>query len=81
MRLLGALLIAPAVLAAQTSDAATLSEIDRRTAAVLPSVVEWRRDIHQHPELSFQETRVGAKNVVERSERDLCNCNGQYSKS
>jgi amidohydrolase len=58
MRLLAALLITPAVLAAQTSDAATLSEIDRRTAAVLPSVIEWRRDIHQHPELSFQETRT-----------------------
>jgi amidohydrolase len=58
MRLLAALLITPAVLAAQTSDAGTLSEIDRRTAAVLPSVIEWRRDIHQHPELSFQETRT-----------------------
>jgi amidohydrolase len=58
MRLLAALLITPTVLAAQTSDAGTLSEIDRRTAAVLPSVIEWRRDIHQHPELSFQETRT-----------------------
>ena len=33
-------------------------EIDARTAAVLPKVVAWRRDIHQHPELSNRETRT-----------------------
>jgi len=36
------------------------SEIDARVAAVLPQVVAWRRDIHQHPELGFQETRTSA---------------------
>ena len=36
------------------------SEIDRRVAAVLPQVVAWRRDIHQHPELGFRETRTAA---------------------
>ena len=35
-------------------------EIDTRVAAVLPRVVQWRRDIHQHPELGFQETRTAA---------------------
>ncbi len=34
------------------------SEINARVAAVLPKVVSWRRDIHQHPELGFQETRT-----------------------
>ena len=33
-------------------------EIDTRTAAVLPKVVSWRRDIHQHPELSNREVRT-----------------------
>jgi hypothetical protein len=33
-------------------------DIDRRVAAVLPKVVGWRRDFHQHPELSWQETRT-----------------------
>ncbi len=33
-------------------------EIARRTDAVLPRVVAWRRDLHEHPELSNQETRT-----------------------
>ncbi len=36
------------------------AEIDRRAAAVTDSVVAWRRDIHQHPELSNRETRTAA---------------------
>jgi amidohydrolase len=37
----------------------TLSqEIDRRVEAVMPKVVAWRRDIHQHPELSNREVRT-----------------------
>jgi amidohydrolase len=34
------------------------SEIERRTSTVLPKVVQWRRDIHQHPELSNREVRT-----------------------
>jgi amidohydrolase len=34
------------------------AQIDARTAAVLPRVVAWRRDIHQHPELSNREFRT-----------------------
>ncbi len=34
------------------------AEIDRRAAEVLPQVVAWRRDIHQHPELSNREFRT-----------------------
>ena len=32
--------------------------IDTAIARVLPSVITWRRDIHQHPELSNRETRT-----------------------
>lgn len=32
--------------------------IEARAAQVLPKVVAWRRDIHQHPELSNRETRT-----------------------
>jgi amidohydrolase len=35
-------------------------EIDTRLEAVMPKVIEWRRDIHQHPELSFAEVRTAA---------------------
>jgi amidohydrolase len=52
------LLALPALLPAQTTDAALRAEIDRRTNAVMQRVVTWRRDIHQHPELSGQEKRT-----------------------
>src|SRR5882672_5010340 len=34
-------------------------EVDRRLPAVMPKVLAWRRDIHEHPELSNRETRTG----------------------
>ena len=49
-------LLAPAALLAQGPSAPT----DAAVAAVMPKVVEWRRDIHRHPELSNRETRTGA---------------------
>jgi amidohydrolase len=33
-------------------------EIDRRAAEVLPKVVSWRRDLHEHPELGNREVRT-----------------------
>lgn len=33
-------------------------EVDRHAAKVDPQVVAWRRDLHQHPELSHQEKRT-----------------------
>jgi amidohydrolase len=61
MRQLFSLLVfAPVALQAQGSVAALRAEIDRRAGEIAPRVVAWRRDIHQHPELSFQETRTAA---------------------
>ena len=33
-------------------------EVDRRTEAVTPKVISWRRDIHQNPELGNREFRT-----------------------
>ena len=58
-------LLAPAALRAQlpvTSELAKL--IEAKLPAVMPKVVAWRRDIHEHPELSGQEVRT-AKLVAE----------------
>src|SRR5881392_1537332 len=52
--------VAPVALQAQGSPAALRAEIDRRATEIAPRVVAWRLDIHQHPELSFQETRTAA---------------------
>lgn len=52
-------LLLPAAARAQRPDA-LVQEIDRRATAVAPRVIDWRHDIHQHPELSFQETRTAA---------------------
>jgi amidohydrolase len=35
-------------------------EVDRRASEVMPKVIAWRRDIHQHPELGNRETRTAA---------------------
>lgn len=43
--------------AAQSSNPLA-SEVDRLTTEVLPQVVAWRRDFHQHPELGNREVRT-----------------------
>lgn len=47
---------------ANASAQAPASSLEQRiredTAAIQPQLVEWRRDIHQHPELGEQETRT-----------------------
>lgn len=50
----------PLAVQAQPSLDGLHADIDRQAVAIAPRVVEWRRDIHQHPELSFQETRTAA---------------------
>ena len=50
-----------AVLVAVMSDplsAQTPAQLRARVDAVMPKVVAWRRDIHQHPELGNRETRT-----------------------
>lgn len=39
---------------------ASAADLDAALAAVEPRVIEWRRDIHQHPELSNREFRTAA---------------------
>lgn len=43
---------------AQAIEGAQLKELETRSSAVLPRMVAWRRDIHEHPELSGQEVRT-----------------------
>jgi amidohydrolase len=45
-------------LAQSSPPAAAAAAIDRMTQEILPQVVAWRRDFHQHPELGMQETRT-----------------------
>ncbi len=43
-----------------TPDPRLNAEIDRRTAAIIDKVIAWRHDIHQHPELGYEEKRTAA---------------------
>ena len=59
MRKLTFNVLALAVLAAPAYGQDNLAnEIDRRAQQVMPKVITWRRDIHQHPELGNQEVRT-----------------------
>jgi amidohydrolase len=56
--LVGGALAGPAALAAQGSGTALAREIDRRAPQLEAKAIAWRRDIHQHPELSNREVRT-----------------------
>lgn len=62
--LTGALMAGALVTAAGAQRGSNLAlmhdEIARRTAVVMPKVVAWRRDVHEHPELSGDEVRTSA---------------------
>jgi amidohydrolase len=49
-----AVLLTAGAAAAQVPAATVSTAVDR----VMPEVVAWRRDLHQHPELGFAETRT-----------------------
>ncbi len=53
------------LMAASPVGAELYAEIDRASRDVEDQVVAWRRDIHQHPELSNRETRTAAIVAVE----------------
>ncbi|HEV8598662.1 MAG TPA: amidohydrolase [Gemmatimonadales bacterium] len=44
---------------AQSPASRLQTEVDQRVELVMPKVIAWRRDIHQHPELSNREVRTG----------------------
>ncbi|MFO0072939.1 MAG: M20/M25/M40 family metallo-hydrolase, partial [Gemmatimonas sp.] len=47
--------------AAQSAPPSELAKlIEGKLPSVMPKVVAWRRDIHEHPELSFEEKRTAA---------------------
>ena len=52
------LAVSPAPALAQTAPDSMATAIDRSTAEILPQVVTWRRDFHEHPELGLQEVRT-----------------------
>jgi amidohydrolase len=54
------LLSSPAAFAADPA-AALRAEADKRTAGLDGKLVEWRRDLHQNPELGNREVRTSAK--------------------
>ena len=56
-----ALLAPSASLTAQQRPGALAGEIESLVAQVSPKVVEWRRDLHQNPELGNREFRTAAK--------------------
>ena len=58
-------LVAPTLMAAPQSLAA---EIDRLIGAVEPELIQWRRHLHQHPELSNRETET-ARYVADQLRR------------
>ena len=57
---LSLLAVAAPSLAAQAT-ASFEAEIKQRAHDVLPQVVAWRRDLHEHPELGNRETRKPKK--------------------
>ena len=60
--LLSALTIA---LAAQAQAADVKTALTPAISAVMPQVISWRRDLHQHPELSNREKRTSAMVAAE----------------
>ena len=59
LRLAVAALVAAASLVGVAAQDASRG-IDARVGAVMPKVIAWRRDIHQHPELSNREVRTSS---------------------
>ena len=61
------LLIWPSIVTGQAANPLA-TQVDKLTPEVLPQVVTWRRDFHQHPELGNRETRT-AKIIADELRR------------
>jgi len=59
MRCLALYLALLAALASPVLAQDLASTVDQRIRAIEPKVIAWRRELHQHPELSNRETRTG----------------------
>lgn len=62
LRIVALPLVLPASVLAQqvVAPSALVADIERRVPEVMPRVLQWRRDIHEHPELSGEEVRTSA---------------------
>jgi amidohydrolase len=58
MRRFSLLLLAVGLAVSRGAAQGLSADIDARVTAVMPKVIAWRRDIHQHPELSNREVRT-----------------------
>jgi amidohydrolase len=52
--------LAPAAAQPAAKPSPLIEESERRALAVMPKVIAWRRDLHEHPELSGEEVRTAA---------------------
>jgi amidohydrolase len=59
MKHLSVALLITLPIATAAAQPALSTEIDRRAKEIEPQVLAWRRDFHQHPELSNREQRTG----------------------
>lgn len=53
-------LLAVASSATVSAQSGMTAAIDKKAKAILPKIIEWRRHIHEHPELSNRETATAA---------------------
>lgn len=58
MKLIVKLALAAAMLCSTASAQPAGTQVDAAIAAVLPRMIAWRRDFHEHPELSYEEVRT-----------------------
>ena len=61
MKLYSIALAAAAFATLPAAAAVDLQQIERKATEVSPKVLAWRRDFHQHPELSNREFRTAGK--------------------
>ena len=57
-RLMGLLVVATGISSLAEAQTAPNAQIESKAKAVLPKVIEWRRHIHQYPELSNRESQT-----------------------